>query len=71
MKRANPEKNCFLEYDRLYIDHKIYVSSIIKEEMFEMRTRTFFFSPKVYNDVMGQERFSGANSMFPQRAPIV
>ena len=25
VKRANPEKNCFLEYDRLYIDHKIYV----------------------------------------------
>ena len=28
VKRANPEKNCFLEYDRLYIDHKIYVSSV-------------------------------------------
>jgi len=21
----NPEKNCFLEYDKLYIDHKIFV----------------------------------------------
>lgn len=25
MKRTNPEKNCFLEYDKLYIDHKIFV----------------------------------------------
>ncbi|TRY80886.1 hypothetical protein TCAL_04708 [Tigriopus californicus] len=25
IKRANPEKNCFLEYDKLYIDHKIFV----------------------------------------------
>ncbi len=25
VKRANPEKNCFLEYDRLYVDHKIFV----------------------------------------------
>ena len=31
--------------------------------MIEMRT--FLFSLKVYNDVMGQERFSGANSMLP------
>ena len=25
VKRTNPEKNCFLEYDKLYIDHKIFV----------------------------------------------
>ena len=27
IKRTNPEKNCFLEYDRLYVDHKIFVWS--------------------------------------------
>ncbi len=27
VKRANPERSCFLEYDRLYVDHKIYVYS--------------------------------------------
>ena len=25
IKRVNPEKVCYLEYDKLYVDHKIYV----------------------------------------------
>ena len=25
VKRQNPEKTCFLEYDKLYVDHKPYV----------------------------------------------
>ena len=36
MKRANPEKNCFLEYDRLYIDHKIYVYNDVMGQVVEM-----------------------------------
>ncbi len=27
IKRANPERSCFLEYDKLYVDHKVYVYS--------------------------------------------
>ena len=25
IRRANPERGCFLEYDRLYVDHKCYI----------------------------------------------
>ena len=25
IKKSNPERRCFLEYDRLYVDQKIYV----------------------------------------------
>ena len=35
MRRANPEKSCFLQYDKLYIDSKIYVFNDVLGQVVE------------------------------------
>ena len=42
VKRQNPEKTCFLEYDKLYVDHKPYVWN-------EVRWKTILNCFSVYN----------------------
>ena len=37
MKRKNPEKNCFMEQDKLFVDGKIYVYSESEERVLEQR----------------------------------
>ena len=35
VRKANPEKNCFLQYDKLYIDSKIYVFNEVLGQVVE------------------------------------
>ena len=35
MRKANPEKSCFLQYDKLYIDTKIYVYNEVLGQVVE------------------------------------
>ena len=35
MRKANPEKSCFLQYDKLYIDSKIYVYNEVLGQVVE------------------------------------
>ena len=35
VRRANPEKSCFLQYDKLYIDSKIYVFNDVLGQVVE------------------------------------
>ena len=38
VKRKNPEKNCFMEQDKLFVDGKIYVFSETENRVVEQRT---------------------------------
>ena len=35
VRKANPEKSCFLQYDKLYIDTKIYVYNEVLGQVVE------------------------------------
>ena len=35
VRKANPEKSCFLQYDKLYIDSKIYVYNEVLGQVVE------------------------------------
>ena len=35
VKKVNPEKRCFLQYDKLYIDSKIYVYNEVLGQVVE------------------------------------
>ena len=37
VKRKNPEKNCFMEQDKLFVDGKIYVFSETENRVVEQR----------------------------------
>ena len=39
MKRNNPAATCFLQYDKLFIDHKVYVWNDVQGKVMEQVSR--------------------------------
>ena len=50
VKRQNPERSCFLEYDKLYVDHRPYIWNEVIDYFF-----CIYFVP--FSKMRGENRF--------------
>lgn len=63
MKRANPEKNCFLEYDKLYVDHKIFVYNEALGQVVEQAESLRYGGNEIYSRPGTQMMMIGSGMM--------
>ena len=40
IKKRNPERHCVLEYDKLFVDHKVYVFNEVLGQVRSISTQT-------------------------------
>ena len=40
IKKRNPERHCVLEYDKLFVDHKVYVFNEVLGQVSSISTQT-------------------------------